>query len=639
MKIFAFICLFSTYSIYAQSDNKLDRKAEKLFYAENFKGALIVYNEILDLDSKNNIALYHSELCSLLTDYSNKSVELLVSYEQKLIEKDRFYPYWLGRIHKKKGDFKAARKSWDIFLALDIYKSPLILLETQSLIEETKLVINHNSLPINYQIEKLDQSINSMYNEFSPTFIKSTNTLLFFRAKENNNKNYQLSQTQYNNGEWSMPIYISNLGSFNQNDTGIGLVETNEKTFIYSDLYYVLYENGNWSEKITTSEDSEESHIYMNSTESKIIFSAKTMGDLNNLDLFMVTLDEESKNWNQPQRFGNEINTLYDEDYPYLSEDENTLYFSSKGHGTMGGYDIYKSTFNQDSNLWSNAVNLNLPINSIKDEIHFKIDEKTNSGFLNSNRFGNENSHDIFLFHDIFNISIVGKVIDETGKPVPNAKISLFSLNYITKKIDVVSNEDGIFKTVVGNENQIKIEIKLNEKIIYTNQLDIKVKEESNILVVNKEFKVRLPKEVSTPSNNNKIPVYDDKEYSDLEELTNKFRLSKKALIGNLYFNFNESKLTKTSSKELNQLLNLLIKNNEMKVEIAGHTDNIGTDKNNLFISKKRSESVVSYLISKGINKNRLVTKFYGESKPIASNDDYRNGRELNRRIEVIVIE
>lgn len=639
MKILTLICLFFSYSIYAQNNTKLDRKAEKLFYAENFEEALNVYSDILNADSKNSIALYHSEICSLLTDYSNTSVNLLINYEKGLVEKDRFYNYWLGRIYKKQGDFEAARISWDIFLEVDIYKSPLLILETQSLIEATTSVIQHSSLPINYQIERLDQSINSKNNNFSPTFIKSNNSLLYFTTDKNSDENYQLYQTQYNNGEWSVPISNSNLGSFGINDTGIGLVETKAKTFIYSDLYYVIYQDGKWSDKTTTAKDSEESHIYMNSNESKILFSANTNGELNNLDLFMVTLDEETQNWNEPQRFGNQINTLYDEDFPYLSEDGNTLYFSSKGHGTMGGYDIYKSTYIQDSNLWSNAINLNLPINSIKDEIHFKIDEKTNSGFLNSNRFGNGKSHDIFLFHDIFNISIVGKIIDEASNPVSNVSISLFSLNYITKKIDVISNEDGVFKAIVGNENQMNIEIKLNEKTIYTNQFEIKVKADNNVLVVNKEFKVSIPKEVSTLSDNNKTSIYDEEAYSDLEELTNKFRLSKKALLGNLYFNYNKYELTKSSSKELNQLLKLLIKNNQMSVEIAGHTDNIGSEKGNLFISKKRSESVVNYLISKGINKNRLVSKGYGESKPMASNDDHKNGRELNRRIEVIVIE
>ncbi len=123
-----------------------------------------------------------------------------------------------------------------------------------------------------------------------------------------------------------------------------------------------------------------------------------------------------------------------------------------------------------------------------------------------------------------------------------------------------------------------------------------------------------------------------DPKYAQVEEISSKFRKSNKARIGNIYFAVNDYQLPTGGNERLDALLEALKQNPTMKFEISGHTDNQGLASENLTLSHKRAEAVVAHLVSQGIDSKRLIAKGYGETKPLASNDDEENGRELNRR-------
>ena len=124
-----------------------------------------------------------------------------------------------------------------------------------------------------------------------------------------------------------------------------------------------------------------------------------------------------------------------------------------------------------------------------------------------------------------------------------------------------------------------------------------------------------------------------------LVEVRLKASVGKKAILKNLYFNFGSSELSDGSERILTILLQLLIDHQDLQVEIAGHTDNLGDDNFNLWLSRKRANVIYSQLVSQGVEGTRLLAKGYGETQPIASNDDENEGRSLNRRIEIMVIE
>jgi outer membrane protein OmpA-like peptidoglycan-associated protein len=633
-----FLSLMMPLLLTAQDFNKLIKTAEKQFYAEKFEEALKTYNDILYINPKNTTALYRSEICSLMTNFSDKSVEKLILNEKNLGEKDRFYNYWLGHIYKKQGKFDEAKESWEKFQSDSDYKSPLITLETESLVEEVTMVIDQKKVPINYEIEPLDKLINSNKNELSPTFIKSSNSIIYFSSISSKNKSYQLFSSKYFAGGWEKPSLLNSPSEYNENDASIGLVETNAKTFIYSDLYYIEYKNNEWGSKVITAESAKETHLFMNSDETKMFFSANISGALDNLDLFMVVQDKETGIWSEPKRLNDNINTHYDEDYPFLSQDEKSLYFSSKGLGSIGGYDIFKCEFNDEIGDWSKPTTLNNPINSTGDDIQFKLTQGSNSGFFSSNRSSIEKGYDIYLFHDIFNVNFEGIVIDEKGNPVSDAIVSLYSSNYISKRKELVTNEKGIFKTSVGNIDKLNIKIKLNKDVLYSDQVLIQEDNSGESINISKKFLVTIPKEIIKAIDEDTVKS-SDTDFIAIDNLGSKFRLSKKALIPNINFGFNEHDISKSGLKSLEILISVLNQYPDLNIEIAGHTDNFGSEKINVKISERRSHSVYKYLISKGIKKNRLQAKGYGESKPVASNDYEENGRNLNRRIEIIVVE
>lgn len=632
------LMLFVPLFLNGQDFKKLIKTAEKQFYAEKFEEALKTYNDILYINPKNTTALYRSEICSLMTKYPDKSVEKLILNEKKLGEKDRFYNYWLGHIYKKQGKFDEAKESWEKFQSDGEYKSPLIMLETESLVEEVTLVIDQKEIPINYEIESLNKIINSNKNELSPTFIKSSNSIIYFSSVLSKNNSYQLLSSKYVAGDWEKPSLLNSPIEYNENDASIGLVETNDKTFIYGDLYYIEYKNKEWGSKVITAESSKEDHMFMNSDETKMFFSANISGALDNLDLFTVVLDKETGIWSEPKRLNDQINTFYDEDYPFLSQDEKTLYFSSKGLGSIGGYDIFKSELNDQTDTWSKPTTLNTPINSTGDDIQFKLTQGSNSGFFSSNRSSIEKGYDIYLFHDILQVKFEGIVIDENGNPVSDAIVSLYSSNYISKRKELVTNENGVFKTNAGNIDKLNIEIKLNSDILYAGQVLVQEENSKETINVSKKFLVTIPKKIIEPIAEDTIKS-GDPDFIAIDNLGSKFRLSKKALIPNITFGFNEHDISKSGMQSLGVLITVLNQYPNINIEVAGHTDNFGTEKINIKVSERRAHSVYKYLISKGIKKSRLKAKGYGESKPVASNKYEENGRHLNRRIEIIIVE
>ena len=126
---------------------------------------------------------------------------------------------------------------------------------------------------------------------------------------------------------------------------------------------------------------------------------------------------------------------------------------------------------------------------------------------------------------------------------------------------------------------------------------------------------------------------------SSIEELGSKFRPGRKAVARNIYFNHGTSELQKESLPNLEALLKTMLKAPSLMIEVAGHTDNTGPPSVNKLLSLKRAEAIQKWLVAKGVKASRVTPNGYGESKPIASDDDEKDGRELNRRIEIIVIE
>ncbi|MFY0651285.1 MAG: OmpA family protein [Cyclobacteriaceae bacterium] len=638
--------------LYAQSQKfeKKKLKAESFFYTEKFEKARVAYEEILATYPNDNLSKYRVEICSLLTIAKNKPLTKLESYSKTQGRKDKFYYYWMSKLYFQQNHFKKAIEASDKFIRIKQYKSKEIVQEIKDLKERAESIYEYYNSPAGYEVEHLPSTVNSNYHESSPVYFREKDELLFLSSRPvdgsaSKSETYYIYESKRKDGEWLRPRLLDNLGSYKFENANIEVVRNDGRLFVYSDksggdLFYSELSNGRWSAlkefdaKIT--ETKMESHFFLNEKENRIIFADRKKGGSKDLDLYQSIKDASSGQWSTPTPVSTNINSDKDEDYPFLSADEKTLYFSSRGHGSIGNYDIFKSTLDEGSNSWSAPEKLSYPMNTPDDDIQFKIDEELNSGYFVSNRYESRGRYDIFFFHEADKVFVEGSVFDGKGMKINNAEIKFTPKRSTGLLAKTMTDESGHFKVTLGANDEISTEIKYNQEIIHNETFSTPGANGSGG-AFNVDFKLTLHKEALAPEEED-VEHFDPK-YSKVEEIGTKFRRTNKARIGNIYFAVNDYKLPTGGNERLDALLETLQHNPELRFEVSGHTDNQGAADANLVLSHKRAESVVEYLVKNGIDAKRLEAKGYGETKPLASNDDEENGRELNRRIEVSVLE
>lgn len=627
---------------------KMEKKAQKAFYKEDFKGAIDAYNDVLAYDSKHKLAQYRLAICSLVSDYRTLPIDNILAYRKTQGRKDKFFNYWLGRIYFQQNNFKKAIETWNSFLKSGKYYSSEIRGEVEEFIKWAELANEQYNHPRNYEIEQLSEVVNSPFTEYSPVYFKEKDELLFLSDKNSAvlGENFEIYHSYRENEKWSEPTAIKSLGTFSENNANIEVVGEGGKLYMYKDqnyrrgdLYYSEEKGGHhWEEghKVEGAISSVklESHFFINEQEDRILFAHRTSSKIPNLDIFESRLDATTGKWSKPELLSADISSQYDEDYPFLTHDGKTLYFSSKGFNTLGKYDVYKSIFDDTTGKWSTPESLKYPVNSTDNDIQFKVDESTNSGYFVSDRFDTYGEYDVFFFHESAKVIIEGQVVDGAGKPVDHAQIQFFSSRETGLVVKTMTGEDGEYNVRVGNDDDVRIDIYFHDEKVHTQKLRTPHAEGA---IVKMSLDFDISKEKKEPEV--VLSEHVDPQFVEIEDIGSKFRESKKAKLSNIYFDFGKANLNVENHAKLSGLLEALKEYPKLQLEIAGHTDNVGESDFNLKLSQERAESVVNYLISNGIEGSRLVPKGYGDTQPLASNDDEKDGRELNRRIEVVVIE
>ncbi|MEQ9403407.1 MAG: OmpA family protein [Cyclobacteriaceae bacterium] len=652
-----FASLFFVFESFSQDLNKIYKIAEETFYEEDFENALELY-ELLIKNSQepNPDFLYKAEICSLLSKYPNKPLDSFLSYEETTGATDKFYNYWKGRILLRKYKMIEANEAFIKFLSTKAFLSKEIKDEVKvwrTWLTDTKRVLDN---PFSYEIHHLEDRINTQFAELSPVYFEEKDELLFISNRDETNPDtYQIYHSIHRGDKnWTDPKLIDGLGTFKRDNSNIEVVAEDGRLFQFrkkkkGDLYYSNPVPGtlDWStpvefdSKITSTHMS--SHFFINEHEDRIIF-ASNIGTKRreNLDLFESFRDVKTGRWSKPSPFAFSINSDLNEDSPYLSPDEKTLYFASNGHGSVGGYDIYMTTFDEDNQSWSEPVNMGFPINTPDDEIHFKLNTDQTSGYFTSNRLNTNGDYDIFFFWEIHKIKMEGRIVDlETNLPIKDAQIFFRPYEYLDMYFFSEVDSTGKFSAMINSDDIFRVEIIKNGAPIHQEDFEIHTTggEETTYI---KNFVIGKKNQESAAgagTSSVEAPEVELSEDKQLSQLGNKFRSTNTAVLQNIYFDFGTSQLTDESIPTLKSIKALLEKEPPMQIEIAGHTDNIGTDETNMEIGMKRAETVLKWLTKNGISKKRLTAKSYGSTRPLASNDDEKEGRELNRRIEILVIE
>ncbi|MBK6264986.1 OmpA family protein [Marivirga sp. S37H4] len=550
-------------------------------------------------------------------------------------------------------------------------KTPL--LEVERRIYECENGQRYKNNPVNYSIENMGSTINSDSWDYAPVVNADETVMVFTTRRSDGNLNENVFDDNFHyedifiskksNGKWQYAENIGSVVNTKYHDSNLGFSPDGKTLYIYSDegngdIYYTnLLAEDTWSPPVGLSENINsagynEKSVSQSSDGNTLFYASNRPGGNGGFDIYYSTKNKKGE-WGPSKNLGNVINTEEDEDGPFIQYDGKTLYFSSTGHDGMGGFDIYKTEYDSASNEWSTPVNLGYPLNSPDDDVYFVMTKDGKTGYYASVR------EDGFGYNDIYSVTIAdasgGVTNKETVKkdnPVDEDKIDS---DRDVNKVDVAdAKEDETVDTDQPVTLMVRIvDAKTNETI--DAKLELKSQPDNIILPPNKmengiysftvvrdentDFMLSAEKTGYIFSNKKiSVPASSDKEITIRETIRlRKAEVGSSKVLRYIFFDFGKATLKAESDDELNKMVNFLEQNNNVNVEIAGHTDNIGNDAFNKKLSQLRANRVMKYLVDKGIDKNRLNAVGYGEERPLVSNDDEVMGREINRRVEFVI--
>lgn len=514
--------------------------------------------------------------------------------------------------------------------------------------------------PVRVFIDNIGKVVNSPYPDYGP-IVNADESILYFTSRRPNTTGGKKDDYDFNYYE---DIYISynRLNSWTKpqnpgsplndkwHESVVGISPDGQKLLLYNgdkggDIYVSRLEGKEWSKPLMLDEpvntkDYHESSACFSPDERTLYFVSDRPGGLGEHDIYKSTLNRNGE-WMKPINLGPTINTKFDEDGAFIHPDGKTLYFSSNGHNTMGGYDIFRSVL--EDGTWSKPENLGYPINSPDNDIFFSTSASGEHGYYSTKKSGGYGQDDIYV------ITFLGPeklIVMNSEHNLLASRTQAVSETVIESTVEIKSNPVTILKGKIHDEKTgdpvaASIELIDNEKneVLAVFSSNSATGRYLVSLPAGKNYGIAIKAEnYLFHSENFNIPkasIYNE----IIKDIPlKKVEVGEKIVLNNIFFDSGKAKLRPESYAELGVLRKLMKDNPGLKIEISGHTDNVGSDNFNQQLSEKRAKSVVDYLISQGIDASRLKYTGYGESQPIADNST-KEGRQKNRRTEFEILE
>ena len=621
--IFASLLLVSGIAL-AQKGNL--KRANKLFEMRAYNKAAELY-ETKDRDQEvlQNLAdsyYFNTSLQKAIKTYR----ELFVEYGDSI---DIEYHFRYAQALKGAKDYKEADKHLSRY-----YNKPM---NTNAFIET-----NNKTTPHNFELKQIENKNSS--SDFGLSFY-GDNKVAFASARNTENPSYSWNDLPYldlynatltddntledimpfseainTNSHESNPVFTKDGKTMYFNRTNTTRKKTDEERIAHIKIYKAELVDGNWANATAlpfTSDVYSTEHPALSKDGKTLYFASDMPGTIGSFDIYKVTINDDGT-YGEPENLGETINTKHREQFPFISE-YNVLYFSSIGHEGYGGLDVFRSNMVNDT--FDKPVNLGSSINSNLDDFAYVVREKNNMGYVSSNRTGYDR---LFGFgRDINPLTIYqveGIVQDLNSKALLGG-----SLVTLFDESDTVIQD-----TIVGDDAYYLFKIEPNKKY-----------------KVRGTRKAYIPQDVEF-STDSKGKVQHDiylslESFADAEERVKENEKGDvKVELEKIYFDFDKSDIREDAATTLNVLVDLMKKYPSMEVEVSAHTDARGPDQYNLDLSKSRAASTLEYLVSKGIDRNRLKSIGYGEMQPlnecvkegICDDEEY----DINRRCEFTII-
>jgi outer membrane protein OmpA-like peptidoglycan-associated protein len=719
------------------SDSKYVRKADHAFRKAKLDVALSFYLKALEVNPQDCYANFQAGSIYYLTD--SVRMKALPYFENTI----KFAPpkaddtiieayYYMGNCYILKKDYNAAIDAFHKYLVhleddkldADIFKEVKrnmdICMQAPQLIQRSpdsaSYIINGKYQPT--YVKNLGSMINTPFPEYAEVLLNKDSTIIFTSRRPTSQKGRRdfpsgsyyediFISTKDKKGKWTPPALFSDqlhIKASRLNLASVCISSDAKTLYVYSkgSIYVSHKVAGDWSkvEKVGKHIKGFRKYVpsvFLSYDGKELLLVSEKKGGYGGRDLYMSTLSDKGM-WSEPQNLGPDINSAFDEDAPFLLPDNKTLFFSSKGHNGIGGYDVFKSVYN--NGVWSLPVNLGIPVNSSGDDIFFAYDAALKEGFLSSNRI-NEGYGDMDLYSvrftcdNIDNTMLQGKIMAYNGKNVPSATIDL--MDAAMQKISTAqSDADGKYSLQLQPDTKYSVKISvpgylpsvtaittphqcdpynlyqvialhyINADSLHKGQtlvaenafyhenkpgyknakndpslgaLMASFNEPNDVWLKDTSFSVNYTQaQIDSLNPNAKVIATNNNNAlvaNSAQQKTNTTAALFK--VSRLLFEVSRSEIEKAYYPTLDSVAIVMKANGKVKLQITGYTDNTGLEQHNLTLSLARAKAVEEYLIKKNVNASDIHIEGKGIENPVAPNDGFHN--YLNRRVEITFIQ
>jgi len=604
-------------------------KADEYLKARNFNKAIDALSDATKKDSTFGEA--YLKLAGLYKVMGNKEASFQ-NYRQGL----RLLPFnaalqteYLNFANQSLsvGQYSLARSYYEKFLQATPKNAKAIQLAQDNL-KNISFAEEAVKKPISFNPFPLPAPLNKFVLQYFPAITANQRHLLFTARngiRPEHDENLYISVRREDS--WSEPLSISPIINSRLNE-GAGSISGDGRTLVFSscdrpgsfgscDLYISFRTGENWSKPVNLGENVNaagwDSQPCLSADGRTLYFSSVRSGGQGREDIYVTHLQEDNT-WAVPANLGKPVNTPGNDNSPFIHPSGSTLYFSSDGHVGMGGSDIFKVNRNQKGD-WEEPENLGFPLNTFENESSIFITTDNKTGYYARQQSQGSNGATINLFQ--FEVPdqwkskegstfAQGNVFDAKTKKPLGALVQLYDVATDNLNQQVQSDQQsGDYTIVLVEGRQYAMYVSADNYLLKSLSFDYTTGKEFNPLT---------------------LDVY-------LEPI----QPGANVVLNNLFFPTNKYTLEAKSKTELNKLVQFLNLNKNVRIQISGHTDDVGESKFNLELSRKRAQSVIDFLTQQGIQSSRLVAVGFGETKPVQPNTSEDN-RQLNRRIELRIL-
>ncbi len=643
--IFSFLLIFPNcitaqragdieYTSKSRKAKKAMKRAETFFSQKNYKEALIDINSALDYDS-NFVEAYL--MAGQINEEIKQNNRSLYFYKKASEVNPDYYPEVyinIGYLSMNIGAYSDALKAWKAY-NIHPKKRKRLQARIDASLERAEFGVWSLANPVDYKPLNLGASVNTKNEEYINTVNTEQSKMIFTRKfpktsktrqqKNNQEEDFFASIRPSADQQWRTANRLSSIFNTSGNEGAMN-ISPDQKTMVFTACYrndgfgrcdiYISHKRGktwmlpkNIGNPVNTGDW--ESNPCL-SSDGKTLYFVKRMGR-GNSDIYTAELMPNGS-YGNVKNLGDKVNTDGSEMTPFIHSDGRTLYFASDGHIGMGGMDLFMVRKDLEGK-WGPVVNLGYPINNHNDQMGMLVNPNGDLAYISSDMKGGFGGYDIYSF-ELYDQAkpiqvnyMKGIVADIDTKKSLEANFQLFDLN--TNKVIVESKSDvnnGSFLVTIPNDAQLGLNVSKEGYLFYSETFEV------------------------------------ESGHSSLEPFLKNVYLKKiivdqKIVLNNVFFATTSFDLENKSFAELDKVKQLMDNNPKIKIEIGGHTDNIGSDTDNKILSQKRAKAVYQYLVNTlKVDSKKLSYNGYGETQPMATNDT-EEGRSLNRRTELKIIE